>query len=55
MATTLGSGFKNELLVKYGLAITARDPNTSDIVSIKRKFCDIGKDMTENGNKRKRK
>ena len=50
-----GSSFKNALLVKYGLTITARDPKTSDIVSIKCKFCEFGKYANENKNERKRK
>jgi hypothetical protein len=55
MSHKRGSQFRNEWLLKYGLAITTRDPKTSDILSIKCKFCELGKDSSENENDRKRK
>ena len=41
--------------MKYGLAIASRDPKTSEIVSIRCRFCEYGRDAKESDCDRKRK
>ena len=38
------SGFKHKWLALYGLQITSRDPLTSEVVSIKYRFCEFESD-----------
>ena len=46
--------FKHEWLSQYGLQITARDPKLSEVISIKCRFCEFGRDLVD-GKDRKRK
>jgi hypothetical protein len=48
-------GFQHEWLILYGLQITARDPKTSEVVSIKCRFCEFGRDYAENEERKRKK
>ena len=47
--------FKHEWLNLYGLQITARDTSTSEVMSIKCRFCEFGRDEVGDGEERQRK
>ena len=47
--------FKYEWLSHYGLQITAHDPKSSKVISMKCRFCEFGRDGVDGGEERKRK
>ena len=47
--------FKHEWLHLYGLQITACDTSTSEVMSIKCRFCEFGRDEVGDGKERQRK
>jgi hypothetical protein len=47
--------FKHKWFNLYGLQITAREPLTSEVMSIKCRFCEFGRNEVGDGKERQRK
>ena len=46
--------FRNEWILDYGLSIGCRDSKTSEVISVRCRFCDFGREEGEGTRKRKK-